>query len=111
MTNRKIIVMPCMVKIWLYWSAFSSVLLGLASCERINSASHPPITKNRNDDRPYMIPIFLWSTVVNQLQKPVVAIGRRRIPFSGVTVMVAIALCAPTKGYRGTPSSTGSAVG
>ena len=32
---------------------------------------------------PYRIPIFLWSTVVNQLQKPVVAIGRRRIPRCG----------------------------
>src|ERR671911_308773 len=26
------------------------------------------------------MPIFLWSTVVNQLQTPVVAVGRRRIP-------------------------------
>src|SRR3954453_6846251 len=90
MTNRKIIVRPCIVKIWLYWSAVSSVLLGLASCERISSASHPPITKNRNEESPYMIPIFLWSTVVNQLQNPVVAIGRRRIPRCGVTVTVAI---------------------
>ena len=46
--------------------------------------------KNRNDETPYMIPIFLWSTVVNQLQKPVVAIGRRRIPFWVVTVTLAI---------------------
>src|SRR6478735_6399562 len=90
MTNRKIIVKPCMVKIWLYWSAFSSVLLGFDNCDRISSASQPPSTKNRNADSPYMIPIFLWSTVVNQLQKPSVAIGRRRIPFCGVTVTVAI---------------------
>src|SRR5213079_305623 len=99
MTNRKIIVRPCMVKIWLYCAAVSSVLLGLASCERINNASHPPITKNRNDEMPYMIPIFLWSTVVNQLQNPLVAMGRRRIPRCGVTVTVAIGLCAPRKGY------------
>ena len=80
MTNRKIIVRPCIVKIWLYCSAFSTVLLGFASCDRISSASTPPMMKNRNDVIPYMSPIFLWSTVVNQLQKPVVAIGRRRIP-------------------------------
>ena len=29
---------------------------------------------------PYKIPIFLWSTVVNQLQNPVVACGRRSSP-------------------------------
>ena len=29
---------------------------------------------------PYMMPIFLWSTVVNQLQKPVIAVGRRSRP-------------------------------
>ena len=33
--------------------------------------------KNTNAVTPYMIPIFLWSTVVNQLQKPVSADGRR----------------------------------
>ena len=31
--------------------------------------------KNTNAVTPYMIPIFLWSTVVNQLQNPV---SRRR---------------------------------
>ncbi len=90
MTNRKIIVSACIVKIWLYWSAFSSVLPGFASCERINNASHPPTMKNTNDEMPYRIPIFLWSTVVNQLQKPVVATGRRRIPRWVETVTLAI---------------------
>src|SRR5262249_59659673 len=42
-----------------------------------NGASIPPITKNASAVEPYMMPIFLWSIVVNQLQKPVVACGRR----------------------------------
>ena len=44
----------------------------------MSSASMPPTTKKRSAVPPYMMPIFLWSTVVNQLQKPVVAFGRRR---------------------------------
>ena len=41
---------------------------------------------------PYRIPIFLWSTVVSQLQKPVVAVGRRNRPpgRSAGTLTVAI---------------------
>jgi hypothetical protein len=45
-TNRKTIVTPCIVKIWLYWSAFSNVPSGPASWARISSASIPPIRKN-----------------------------------------------------------------
>ena len=37
----------------------------------------PPTTKKSSAALPYMMPIFLWSTVVNQLQKPVVDFGRR----------------------------------
>ena len=33
--------------------------------------------KNANAVTPYIRPIFLWSIVVNQLQKPVSADGRR----------------------------------
>src|SRR5262245_20307242 len=40
----------------------------------------PPIRKNANAVTPYRIPIFLWSTLVNQLQNPCVALGRRRTP-------------------------------
>ena len=36
--------------------------------------------KNVNATTPYRRPIFLWSTVVNQLQKPVIAAGRRSRP-------------------------------
>ncbi len=90
-TNRKTIVSPCIVKIWLYWSAFKTVPFGCASCARIRSASRPPTMKKANAVTPYMIPIFLWSTVVNQLQKPVVAVGRRRIPpLAAGTLAVAI---------------------
>ena len=79
-TKRKIIVRPCIVKIWLYSSAFSRVLSGWASCALISSASRPPMMKKKKATTPYMMPIFLWSTVVNQLQKPVIADGRRSSP-------------------------------
>jgi hypothetical protein len=103
MTNRKIIVTPCIVKIWLYWSALSNVLSGLASWLRINRASMPPIRKNANALKPYRIPIFLWSTVVNQLHQPVISVGRRITPVrAGTLVAVAISLVlAPTSGYTG----------
>jgi hypothetical protein len=51
-TNRKIIVMPCIVKTWLYCSGFSSSLPGSYSCVRISSASRPPTMKNTNADAP-----------------------------------------------------------
>ena len=38
-------VVPCIVKIWLYWFDVSTVPLGPQSCTRISSASMPPITK------------------------------------------------------------------
>src|SRR5262245_45970407 len=74
---RKIMVVPCIVNSALYCAAVSKVPFGPASCSRSNSASTPPITKNASAVVPYMMPIFLWSIVVNQLQKPVVACGRR----------------------------------
>src|SRR5262245_39670453 len=89
-TNRKTIVTPCIVKSWLYWSAFSRCWSGRASWLRISSASSPPIRKKANAETPYMIPIFLWSTVVSQLQKPVVAVGRRRSPRGAGTLTLAI---------------------
>src|ERR687887_764887 len=42
------------------------------------------------------MPIFLWSTVVNQLQNPVVSLGRRRIPRAGVVVTVTVAMGSPS---------------
>ena len=41
-------VVPCMVKSWLYASAREHVPLGVASWTRISSASTPPMMKNRN---------------------------------------------------------------
>ena len=76
-TNRKIIVSPCIVKTSLYCAAFNTVPSGCASCDRISNASRPPTMKKTNAVAPYISPIFLWSTVVNQLQKPVSADGRR----------------------------------
>ena len=46
----------------------------------MNSASIPPTRKKNIAVVPYMIAIFLWSTVVNQLHGPVVARGRSRMP-------------------------------
>ena len=44
--TRKIIVVPCMVKIWLYFSGVRNVFSGAPSWMRISSASTPPRTKN-----------------------------------------------------------------
>src|SRR3954468_425574 len=68
--TRKIIVVPCMVRIWLYFSGVSSVLLGTASWVRMSSASMPPSTKNTRTVARYMIPIFLRSFVVTHETQP-----------------------------------------
>src|SRR5215207_2500361 len=75
---RNTIVVPCIVNSSLYWAAVSRLPFGPASWSRRRSASTPPITRKASAVVPYMMPIFLWSIVVNQLQKPVVACGRRR---------------------------------
>ena len=58
--TRKIIVVPCMVRTWLYFSGVSSVLSGTAELrahqQRLDAAQH------EEDERPcsrYMIPILL----------------------------------------------------
>src|SRR5258708_4819317 len=43
---------------------------------RIISASMPPMRKKRMAKPPYSMPIRLWSTVVSQLTRPVLAVGR-----------------------------------
>src|SRR5436853_820734 len=78
MTTRKIIVVPCMVKTWLYASALRKVLLGDPSWIRSSRASMPPIMKNKKAVAEYMMPIFLWSTVVIQFHTPCGWVGRRR---------------------------------
>jgi hypothetical protein len=57
--TRKIMVVPCIVRIWLYRSGVSSVLSGIASCARMSIASTPPSTKKTSTVARYMIPIFL----------------------------------------------------
>ena len=46
--KRNIIVLPCIVKIWLYRSGLRNVLSGFMSWIRIIAASTPPIAKNTN---------------------------------------------------------------
>src|SRR5690606_41467116 len=40
----------------------------------------PPSRKKNSEAAPYMMPIFLWSTVKSQLFQPVVAVGREKPP-------------------------------
>ena len=70
-------VVPCMVKIWLYMSALRKVLSGVPSCQRSSMASKPPSRKNSPAVRAYIRPIFLWSTVVIHPHRPFgVPVGR-----------------------------------
>ena len=41
-------IVPCIVKSWLYVSSFTICSPGLASSARIISASRPPTTKKKN---------------------------------------------------------------
>ena len=70
MIHRKIIVVPCIVKIWLYCSGVRNVFCGSASWMRMSSAMTPPTRKKKKVVNRYMIAIFLWSTVVNQPRMP-----------------------------------------
>src|SRR3954466_11513751 len=70
-TNRKTMVVPCIVISWLYVCGSSSVLLAWLSCRRISSASVPPSRKNTKVRTRYMIPIRLWSVVVTHDVQPV----------------------------------------
>src|SRR3954470_22324481 len=70
-TNRKIIVVPCIVKSWLYVCGCRNVLSDCDSCTRMSSASTPPRRKKANVRTRYMIPMRLWSVVVTQLVQPV----------------------------------------
>src|SRR6478735_1055631 len=46
----------------------------------MSSASKPPISRNTSAVAPYMMPIFLWSTVVTHGRQPVLAVGRAKTP-------------------------------
>ena len=58
--------MACSPKIELYVASLTNWRPGAASSVRMTSARRPPTRKNRKDETTYMIPIFLWSTVVIQ---------------------------------------------
>jgi hypothetical protein len=91
-TPRKIMVVPCIVNSWLYISGLTKPCSGFASCQRISSASRPPIRKKRNAVAPYRMPIRLWSTVVIQLHSPVFSCA---VPCACSRTEVAIVLVAP----------------
>ena len=57
--TRKIIVVPCIVKSWLYFSGERNVFSGDPSWMRSSSASAPPRQKKTRVVYRYMIPIFL----------------------------------------------------
>ena len=81
MMTRKTIVVPCIVKMRLYWSALTMLPSGVASCRRrISSASMPPTRKNRNDVTPYRMPMRLWSTVVEPAPDAVMTASRQACP-------------------------------
>src|SRR5690606_24504149 len=88
MPARKIIVTPCMVKTWVYTSADSSLAPGTARWVRISSASDPPTSRKKKAATPYMMPIFLWSTVNSHDFQPWVAVGRANTPKGLDTVAV-----------------------
>ncbi|CAB4724797.1 unannotated protein [freshwater metagenome] len=58
-TKRNTMVVACIVNIWLYCSALSTLPLGAASCSRMSIASRPPTMKNTKATTPYIMPIFL----------------------------------------------------
>ncbi len=47
--TRKIIVVPCIVTTWLYEFLVRKCSSGVASCDRISSASTPPAAKKTSD--------------------------------------------------------------
>src|SRR4051794_2474085 len=71
--KRNIIVVPCVVKSWLYRSGSRTAFLGPASCTRMSSARIPPSRKNTKAVRMNRRPMSLWSVDVSQPTNP----GRR----------------------------------
>ena len=58
-------IVPCIVKAWLYVRSSRNWSPGTASSERTTRARMPAAKKNANELTMYRIPIFLWSTVVS----------------------------------------------
>ena len=68
--TRNTIVVPCIVRMRLYWSALRTPAFGTTSWVRRRSASIPPVRKKMKAVTPYIRPMRLWSTVAIQLQIP-----------------------------------------
>src|SRR3954462_4572003 len=83
-TNRKTIVVPCIVISSLYVCGVSSVFCAWLSCSRMSSASVPPSRKKPNVRTRYMIPIRLWSVVVTHDVQPVAGASTLRGAACGI---------------------------
>ena len=68
--NRNIIVVPCIVKIWLYRSGPMRRLSGRASCARIAAASRPARMKKQKPVTMKRLPIDLWLMAASQPSNP-----------------------------------------
>src|SRR3954468_2749949 len=91
-TNRKIIVVPCIVNSWLYVCGVSSVLSAWLSCRRIISASTPPRMKKTKVRTRYMIPMRLWSVVVTHDVQPVLGCSTECATIWGTGRAVVVAM-------------------
>ncbi len=105
-TNRKTIVVPCIVKSWLYVCGSRNVLSACDSWSRMSSASTPPSMKKAKVRTRYMIPIRLWSVVVTQLVQPVRSGATAWATTSGSGVVVREGAVVVAMGEEG-PSSYG----
>ena len=79
-TTIKIIVVACIVNIALKVSGLTRELSDVTSCRRRMVASIPPTRKKAKAVKPYSAAMRLWSTVVNQLHRPVYVVGRGMTP-------------------------------
>ncbi len=57
--NISSMIVPCIVKSWLYVSSSTICVPGCASSARISSARMPPMMKKANEVKRYMLPITL----------------------------------------------------
>src|SRR5947209_1170953 len=99
--KRNIIVLPCMVKIWLYRSGLRTWFSGRESCRRISPASSPPRMKKQNAVTMYRIPISLWPVSVSQPSRPfagaqVFSSMARSVAKSGDSTVRSVTAALPT---------------
>ena len=68
--NRKIMMMPCIVKNLLYVSDATRSGCGVKSSNRMRPANAPPMKKKNVIENRYSIAMRLWSPVSSQLSRP-----------------------------------------